>query len=95
MAPPHLKELYMSILRDWNRGDGYTEIYYLIVQLFAIYRHLIDEKEEAEHLWNRMVDDDIHYIVHDFLYGVRYMKLRDELEYKGLRIRIPKNDLEG
>lgn len=71
---------YMAILKAWDDGESYDDLYELIVDWIEEYKDNLkteEAKKEADELWERFESsDETKDIVEDFIHGDKYAEIR-------------------
>ena len=73
-----IKEEYSIIVSRWQEGLSYGDIYAQIVDWVGRYKMVI-RSPSLPHLISRLCQDDITFVINDFIFGDIYADLRDEM----------------
>lgn len=75
-----IKDEYSGIRRYWQEGMSYGDIHAKIVDWVGRYKTVI-RSPSFPHLISRLYQDNITFIVNDFIFGDVYADLRNEMSY--------------
>jgi hypothetical protein len=73
-----IKDEYSSICRYWQEGMKYGDIHAQIVDWVSRYKTVI-RSPSLPHLISRLYQDEMTFVVNDFIFGHIYADLRNEM----------------
>ena len=73
-----IKDEYARIIKFWENGMRYGDLYVLIVDWIGRYKMII-RSPSLPHLISRLCTEDIKMLVNDFIFGDIYADLRSEM----------------
>jgi len=74
-----IKGEFLAIFEQWENGLDHEIVYITMLKWFNKYKNIVKDQDSINDLLWRITMDDGTLIIKDFIYGMCYESLRDEI----------------